>query len=290
MRLLHIITATALTTLTYATNYKPVVLDNAYSHDKFETRPKDQVKKFAAFTVSFDGDDDNDGDDTSDKWGIPEWVSYEIKGGKEKNKSTRPSRWIADKDLVTGTVPTDETYKVSGTRELKQVKGNYRFVRGHMCPKATAEYVSANAAYNTHTTLNAVPQLQWQNNGIWKLLESDCVKWADLHDSVWVTCGPVFFGKSPAMWLGQGSELKAAIPDALFKIIIRETDGKLETMAFIFPNIIPSGQGREDYKEYLVPINYIEKLTGLDFMSSLSEEQQEEIEKDKATEIWTTEE
>ncbi len=47
--------------------------------------------------------------------------------------------------------------------------------------------------------LNACPQLQWQNNGIWKKLEELCLDWADKYNAVWVICGPIFFGREPAM-------------------------------------------------------------------------------------------
>ena len=135
--------------------------------------------------------------------------------------------------------PGDKTYAVSGVRKLSEVKTDYRFVRGHMCPKDTAERISADAAYNTHTVMNAVPQLQWQNNGIWKKLEFLCNDWADKYERIWVICGPVFFGKEPAMWLGQDGEMKVAIPDALFKIVIREQGTGVDTLAFIIPNILP---------------------------------------------------
>ncbi|MCB2221575.1 MAG: DNA/RNA non-specific endonuclease [Bacteroidetes bacterium] len=122
---------------------------------------------------------------------------------------------------------------MSGTSDLKEVKTNYRYVRGHMCPKNAADRMGLSAGWNTHTVLNAVPQLQWQNNGIWKQLENEVTDWADKYDSVWVICGPVFFDKTPAVWLGQKNEVKAAVPDALYKIIIRksdESDSGIETL------------------------------------------------------------
>lgn len=102
-----------------------------------------------------------------------------------------------------------------------------------MCPKNAADRMGLSAGWNTHTVLNAVPQLQWQNNGIWKQLENEVTDWADKYDSVWVICGPVFFDKTPAVWLGQKNEVKAAVPDALYKIIIRksdESDSGIETL------------------------------------------------------------
>ena len=37
-----------------AIDYKPIVLDPNYSHNKWETLPRDIIKEFRAYTVSFD--------------------------------------------------------------------------------------------------------------------------------------------------------------------------------------------------------------------------------------------
>ncbi len=62
----------------FAYDLKPVVLNPDYKHDRFNTQPKDIARFFRAYTVSFDGADDNNNDGTADKWGIPEWVAYEL--------------------------------------------------------------------------------------------------------------------------------------------------------------------------------------------------------------------
>jgi endonuclease G len=174
-------------------------------------------------------------------------------------------------------VPNDATYAVSGTNRIKEVSGSYRYVRGHMCPKAAADRISSAAGYNTHTILNAVPQLQWQNNGIWKSLESRVFEWADEYNRVWVICGPVFFGRNPSVWLGQEGEVKAAVADAFYKIVIRETTGSagIESLSFVIPNVIP--MKKRDFSEYLTSIGRIEELTGLTFLTELNQGQQKQV-------------
>jgi len=253
-------------------------LDPAYDHDKWGTQPRDQIFQFAAYTSSFDGADDNDLDDDPDKWGIPEWVAFEIK--KVNTEYSLPNRpeWMTDKTLFdNGIAPDDETYKIPGANKVKEISPSYRFVRGHMCPKDTAERISVDAAYNTHTIMNAVPQLQWQNNGIWKKLEALCVDWAEKYEQVWVITGPIFFGKSPALWLGQDGEKKAAIPDALFKIVIRENANQVETIAFIIPNIVPKTE--KNLNDFLASIDRVEELSGLDFLTVLEDGVEDSVEK-----------
>jgi DNA/RNA endonuclease G (NUC1) len=249
--------------------YAPIVLDDSYEHDKWGTEPRDLMFFFAAYTVSFDGTDDNNGDGRADLWGIPEWVSYEIKALREDHPLANRPRWMTDPELyIAGIAPGDESYGVSGTGRLGEVKTDYRFVRGHLCPKDTAERISRDAAYNTHTLLNAVPQLQWQNNGIWKTLEAYCNDWADSWGRIWVICGPVFFNKTPALWLGQDDEMRVAVPDALFKIVIREDPADtLKVLAFLIPNILP--RENQDPAEFLTSPARIEDLTGLTFLTAL---------------------
>ena len=248
--------------------YAPIILDPSYEHDKWRTTPQDLMFYFEAYTVSFHSGE-NSADGLPDFWGVPDWVSFEIKKINKKHSLANRPKWMTDKELyLKGIAPDDNSYTVSGANDMKEVKTDYRFVRGHMCPKDTAERISENAAYNTHTLLNAVPQLQWQNNGIWKTIEILSNSWADKYERVWVICGPVFFNKTPSMWLGQKNNMKVAIPDALFKIIIR-TDEKetIKTIAFIIPNIVP-----KEYKDpagFITSIGRIEKLTGLSFLTVL---------------------
>ena len=49
---------------------------------------------------------------------------------------------MTDKTLHDQNVaPNNNTYKVSGVNDMREVKGDYRFIRGHMCPKDTADRI-----------------------------------------------------------------------------------------------------------------------------------------------------
>lgn len=82
------------------------------------------------------------------------------------------------------------------------------------------------------------------------------------------------------MWLGQDGEKKAAIPDALFKIVIRESAGNtVDTLAFIIPNILPKSE--QDLNKFLTSIDRVESLTGLDFLTVLDDDEVEIIKKER---------
>jgi len=261
--------------------YQPIVLNENYNHNKYGVEPTDIIYNFRAYTTSFDSDDDNNKDGLSDLWGVPEWVAFEIHATPGEMPSYSRPKWMTDDELYEEKkAPNDDTYKVSGTSSIKVVKTNNRFVRGHMCPKNTADRLGKSAGWNTHTMLNAVPQLQWQNNGVWKYLEQDCGKWADKYEKIWVVCGPAYFSSNPSMWLGQAEEVPAAIPDAIYKVVIRENpDSKngIETLAFLFPNIVKSD--RKNVYEFLTSISTIEGATGLSFLTKaeLSDEELKSI-------------
>ena len=197
----------------------------AYDHDRFGTQPVDQLRTFAAFVSSFDGADDDTGDDIPDTLGIPQWVAYELRrheGPIESGK--RPRTWSTDAELAaTGLAPRDDTYRYS--RELRSAYPNW-YVRGHLAMKYHAERISNEAARNTHTMLNAVPQRAEFNGGIWLDLECRTGAWANQYGAVWIITGPVFFGDRAKDWLGEPEkgERRIAIPDALFKVVVKESD------------------------------------------------------------------
>lgn len=247
-----------------------------YEHDKWKTEPRELFFEYEAFVLSFDDVDDDDGDGTEDRKGIPNWVSYEVRKKVKEYPAKRP-KWTTDRDLFQKKIaPDDKTYSISGTDKLGVVKSDYRLVRGHMCPKNIAERISENAAKETHTLLNAVPQLQWQNNGIWKDLEEQCEQWADQHGTIWVTCGPVFFGKSPSIWFGQNDEVRAAVPDALFKIVAWSDNGKVKASAFLMPHMIPDKNAK--FTDFATTVDEIEAVTGLDFFTTLERAEERQLE------------
>ena len=249
-------------------SYKPIVLDPNYSHDRWQTQPKDIVRHFRAYTVSFDGPD------KGDRLNVPEWVSYEIKPltrhlGKGPE---RPSPWIHEK----GVSPADDSYRGSG------------FDRGHLCQKYHAFRLGANADWNTHTTLNACPQYPAFNRGIWLDLESKCADWADeFQESIWIITGPVFYNLGSVKWIGDDNEETVAIPQGFFKIIIRQHNSMPHVMALLYPHHSDYPQkGPYYHSKYLVSVDYVEMLTGLDFFTELPIDLEKRLESRRGNRLW----
>ena len=257
----------------YSAGYDPIKLDPTYKHDKFKTQTVDKLKKFRAYTVSFDG---RDGKVMT---GLPEWVSYEIRAHRKLKKGPKRPKWIED-NTYKYEAPADASYKHSG------------YDRGHMCPKFHAWRLGKEADHNTHTTLNACPQIHAFNGGIWLDLEMKTAKWADKFKKIWVICGPAFKNKTPSKWIGEKAkrEMRVAVPDYFWKIIVRQTSTGLETLAFLYPhkNIKRLKKGRKkrfDQQPYIVSIDRVEEVTGLDFFTVLPKAQEKLLES-RRSKVW----
>jgi len=271
-------------------NTSSAYADSVYQHDRFVTKPTDIVRQFEAYVVSFDSTDDNDGDGKGDTWRIPEFVAYEIDryDGPCIPTGARP-KWFSDKELVAQAIaPTDNSYAYPSSWR----KGHEDwFERGHLCMKLIAERIGNEAGYNTHSLLNAVPQREVFNGGVWLDLELLSAAYAQRYGKVWVVTGPIFYDKKPKEWIGEESkgEAPVAVPDALFKIIVKEGKNaeRPDVLSFIYDQKGTGyGKGPYNHGSRLVSVDRIEALTGLDFLTSLPDGVEAKVEKEKANALW----
>ena len=265
-------------------------MPTGYTHDRYGTQPVDQHRSFRAFVSSFDGADDDNGDGLADTLGIPQWVAYQITRHTEPLTSgKRPGKWSTDPELsALNLAPTDDTYRYSAA--FRKTHPDW-YVRGHLAMKYHAERIGPEAGRETHTLLNAVPQRAQFNSGIWLDLECRSGAWANEFGAVWVVTGPVFYEGGPKAWIGEREkgERPAAVPDALFKVVIKESGDpqRPEVLGFVYPQEDPSyGKGPYPHEQFLVSIDRIEDLTGLDFMTILDERDQTTIESAEASSLW----
>ncbi len=159
---------------------------------------------------------------------------------------------------------------------------NSGYDRGHMAPNATiaGRYGEA-AQLETFVMSNVCPQTPQlhRTGGPWEELERLVRQWANVYEEVWVITGPIFDKDIETLALG------VEIPDAFFKIVIDEVDGKPRALSFV----IPQGPGPNPSLEiYLGSVNMVEILTGFDFFWALDDGQESTMEAKTPTEIWTT--
>lgn len=272
-----------------------------YEHAKFAPEA-DIRRQFRGFEVSFDSNDDDDRELGGDLLRVPHWVAQEIRrweppaSDRDEDEGwcldtlkDRP-KWFTDDDLFDlGVAPNDDSYRGSG------------FDRGHLAMKLLVERLGQDAAYCTHTLLNAIPQRPDFNRGIWLDLEYLTGAWAQVYGRIWVIQGPVFYQSRALAWIGEQGERQVAVPDAVFKIVLRNKTGEEqrkaepgqrsapEILAFLYPQLgLDYFGSRENYghERFLTTVDVIEELTGLDFKPSTNDVVEKRIERQRAPALW----
>jgi endonuclease G len=121
----------------------------------------------------------------------------------------------------------------------------------------------SNMAPQHHNSFNG-------SGGLWYEAETyirDTLLKAQQKD-VWVFDGCIY-GQGSYDTIGSGVE----VPPMFFKIVVTETAGKPKVLAFLFPHQIKKHGKIQDF---LVSVNIIEAMTGLDFFPDLNDEEMEQ--------------
>lgn len=115
---------------------------------------------------------------------------------------------------------------------------------------------------------NAVPQTPESNRHIWKDLEESTRELANRRGELYVITGPIYSTTPRAQLKG-----RVSIPDATYKILI---DPKAKSMTgFVVPNTSTPGK---DFRAYQVKVREIEKVSGLNFNSQLTQSEADRLE------------
>ncbi len=211
-----------------------------------------QVVTYRQFTLSY-----NERHEQAD------WVFYLLEKSELALNITRTDHFRADTSIITGSAGPDD-YRNSG------------FTRGHLCPAANCEFDST--AYEESFLLsNMSPQLPGFNSGIWKALEEWERRQAHKYDSVWVVTGPLFIHD-----LGTIGNDSVTIPGYFYKAFLRFEGSSPKTIGFLLPHVGPCG----DLEDYVVPVNALETLTGLDFFPDLDNSIENVVESSVARSNW----
>jgi endonuclease G len=181
---------------------------------------------------------------------LPEYVTYQLTAEQLRSKSAeRKNKFVPDPYLVNKDLPYVVTseYNRSG------------YDRGHLAPSADFAW-SQDANNMTFVMSNMAPQTPGLNRDAWKRLEDQVRKWACGEEKVTVITGPVLTDNLPTLKSG------LEIPQDFFKIVIDETAPK-KMIAFLYHQ---TDKGNV-LKERMVPMNNIEKATGIAFTQDFPE-------------------
>lgn len=207
---------------------------------------KEQIVKHEGYTLSF-----------NPVYKVANWAAYELTANEVlTRKSDRFDKFLLDSALPGGTA-LNEDYTRSG------------YDRGHLVPAGDMKW-SAKAMRESFYLSNIVPQAPKLNRGIWKELEEQIRDWVVADSALLIATGPVI--RPHLKRLGKS---RVAIPDSLYKVIVSPYGKEPKGIAFLFAN---KGYGSTPLRQLAVPIDRVEKITGIDFFPALPDELEKQVE------------
>lgn len=183
------------------------------------------------------------------------WVAYELTDNECVKNYTRKDNFIKDPKL-SSYMATENDYKYSG------------YDKGHLAPVIDM-LSSKTSMYESFYMTNISPQKPSFNRGIWKTLETQVHEWAIVYDKVYIITGAILNNKLKC--IGNG----VAIPNYYYKIVLREKNKKLYVIAFILKN----SKSSKNIKTFIVSVDKIESLTGIDFFPNVNSITEKNMEK-----------
>lgn len=193
----------------------------------------------------------------------PEWVAYELKKSHLSTTNFKRPYFEIDKAVKTGAAHW-KNYKNSG------------YDRGHLCPAGDRRF-NKQAHDETFLTSNISPQKHQFNSGIWNTLEQKVRYWARKYDGVFVVTGGVLKGKMVKI----GDE-EVSVPNQFYKVLIDNNSGSTKMIAFLLPH----ENSNQPLYTYVVSVDEIEALTGIDFFPELDDAIEDKLEASSSYKGW----
>lgn len=193
-----------------------------------------------------------------EKLELAEWVAYELTRESLAMPNVDRTDWYTDDPKIQTGSASYYDYKGSG------------YSRGHLAPAGDMAFDQEAMEESFHMS-NISPQKRAFNNGIWKELEENVRDWAENNNRIFVVTGPVL-DKDSYKLIGRN---KVAVPDRYYKVVLDADDPGLKAVGFIIPNEI----SEKPLTDYMVTVDSVEGITGLDFYATLlSKKFQQELE------------
>ena len=199
-----------------------------------------------------------------EQYELPEWVSYELTVDMmNKPKYNRDQDFNPDPAIRTGSGHYRD-YKGSGYR------------RGHLVPSGDMAW-NKEAMDATFLLSNVAPMRQEFNDGIWLELENNVRDWSRKYGDINVVTGPLFNGTTTTI-----GENQILVPRYFYKAVFTIQDSVPMAVAFLFDQ---EQQTFSVLGDYVVSIDSLEKLSGIDLFEGRYGNWDEEIKLEKRSDI-----
>ena len=211
----------------------------------------DSIIRHSAYSLSYNSD-----------YHQANWVAYLLTRNETNSLFKRGNNFCAD-PLVPGTDLSSDYYK-----------SNYD--RGHLAPAGDMGF-SKTAMDETFYYTNMSPQVASFNRGVWKKLETQVRNWAVEYDSLYIVTGPIFSDSMKVI-----GPHRVAVPTAYYKVVLDNHKGKEKVIGFVMQN----EGSKEILKNFVLSVDEVEELTGIDFFPILNDELETNIEREVCFECW----
>ncbi|GJQ64623.1 MAG: endonuclease [Melioribacteraceae bacterium] len=192
-----------------------------------------------------------------------DWVAYRLDLIELTPVVKRKDRFKSDKNVITGSA------------SLKDYKGS-GYDRGHLAPAADMRF-SEETMLQSFYMSNMSPQLPGFNRGIWKELEALVRDFARDCEELHVVTGPVLSGGLKTI-----GENKVSVPDYYFKALLDIKEPEIKMIAFLLPN----EKSSEDLTSFVVCVDSLENLTGIDMFYQLADSLEIILEAEINPDLW----
>ena len=194
-----------------------------------------------------------------------EWVAYPLKKEHLSKLEIKRPYFEIDRAIKTGAASW-KNYKNSG------------YDRGHLCPAGDRRF-SVEAFNETFLTSNITPQNHEFNSGIWNKLEQKTRYWAAKMDGVYVITGGILMDGLPSI----GNE-NVSVPRHFYKVLTNFDSGSPKMIAFLMPH----KDSDQPLQNYVVSVDSIESLTGIDFFPSMEDNLENRLEQMDSYRFWVS--
>lgn len=182
-----------------------------------------------------------------------EWVYYELTAEMVRGNQKRTDDYRPDEKVTTISAQIDD-YKGSG------------YDRGHLCPAGDMK-LSYKSMSESFYLSNMSPQIKEFNDGIWNDLENKVRSWALVKGELYVVTAGVLTSN-----MGKIGPDGVTVPKYFYKVLYYPKKEKM--IAFLIPN----ESINKPLRYFVVTVDSIEKLTGIDFFPELPDSLENRLE------------
>lgn len=195
----------------------------------------------------------------------PTWVMHVVLPAVEFGNVSRTNDFRVDEKVSTGSAERVDYW-------------NSGYDRGHLAPSADFRW-SEKAVSESFYYSNMSPQLPEFNRESWSDLEAWVRRYVgDFNEPVFVITGGILTDEG----LSKLGPNEVTIPKRYYKIVLDLFGDERKGIAFIMNN----GVNEYPVASYVTSINEVERITGIDFFSSLPDDDEERLEEMNSIAPW----